>query len=142
MADREATAVWEGAVPGGKGVMKFADYTGQFSYSSRFEEGVGTNPEELLGGALAGCFAMAVSSGLTKAGYAPKLVKVTAKVALRRIEGKARIPSIHLVLVADVPDVSAEDFQRIAAERKADCPVSFALAGVEITLEATLNPAN
>lgn len=122
--------------------MKFADYTGQFSYSSRFEEGVGTNPEELLGGALAGCFAMAVSSGLTKAGYAPKLVKVTAKVALRRIEGKARIPSIHLVLVADVPDVSAEDFQRIAAERKADCPVSFALAGVEITLEATLNPAN
>lgn len=142
MADREATAVWEGAVPGGKGEMKFADYTGQFSYSSRFEEGVGTNPEELLGGALAGCFAMAVSSGLTKAGYTPKLVQVTAKVALRRIEGKARIPSIHLVLVADVPDVSAEDFQRIAAERKADCPVSFALAGVEITLEATLNPAN
>ncbi|MDD2521874.1 MAG: OsmC family peroxiredoxin [Anaerolineaceae bacterium] len=138
MADRKATAVWEGDLKTGKGTMRFADYEGQYSWSSRFEEGVGTNPEELLAGAHAGCFAMSVSSGLTKAGYTAKTIETTAHIALRRIEGKSRIVSSHLVIKAIVPGISDDEFQAIAQESSDNCPVSVALAGIEITHEAEL----
>ncbi|MEL7627092.1 MAG: OsmC family peroxiredoxin [Anaerolineaceae bacterium] len=138
MADRTATAVWEGDLKNGKGTMHFADYVGQYSWSSRFEEGEGTNPEELLAGAHAGCYAMSVSSGLTKAGFLPKRIETTARIALRRIEGKSRIVSSHLVIKADVPGISDEEFQAIAQASSDGCPVSAALAGIEITHEAKL----
>ena len=118
--------------------MRFADYEGQFSYSSRFEEGVGTNPEELLGGAHAGCYAMSISSGLERAGYKADKIEVTAHIALRHIEGKSRIVSSHLVCKASVPGISEEEFQAIAKASKEGCPVSVALAGLEITHEAEL----
>ncbi len=138
MADRKATAIWQGDLKTGKGTMHFADYEGQFSYSSRFEEGTGTNPEELLGAAHAGCYAMSVSSGLSKAGYTAEKIETTAFIALRRIEGKSRIVSSHLVCKAIVPGIEEEEFQAIAKASKEGCPVSVALAGLEITYEAEL----
>ena len=138
MADRKATAVWQGDTKTGKGTVHFADYDGQFSYSSRFEEGTGTNPEELLGAAHAGCYAMSVSSGLVRAGYTAEKIEVTAHIALRRIEGKTRIVSSHLVCKAVVPGISDDEFQEIAKAGKEGCPVSVALAGLEITFEAEL----
>ena len=138
MADRKATAIWRGDKKNGKGVMRFADYEGQFSYSSRFEEGTGTNPEELLGAAHAGCYAMSISSGLEQAGYTAEKIEVTAHIALRHIEGKSRIVSSHLVCKAIVPGISDKEFQAIAKASKEGCPVSVALAGLEITFEAEL----
>jgi osmotically inducible protein OsmC len=138
MADRKATAIWQGDKTHGKGVMRFADYEGQFSYSSRFEEGTGTNPEELLGAAHAGCYAMSVSSGLERAGYTAEKIEATAHIALRHIEGKSRIVRSHLVLKAVIPGISDEEFQSIAKASKEGCPVSVALAGLEITYEAKL----
>jgi len=118
--------------------MHFADYTGQFSFSSRFEEGTGTNPEELLGAAHAGCFAMAISNALSKAGFVPEKVETTAKIALRNVDGRSKIVSSHLECKAQVPGISNEEFQQIAAAAKSGCPVSVALAGLEISLDAEL----
>jgi osmotically inducible protein OsmC len=138
MADRKATASWQGDIKSGKGKMRFADYEGQFSYSSRFEEGTGTNPEELLGAAHAGCYAMSVSSALGRAGYTPESIEVTAKIALRRIDGKATIVNSHIICRAIVPGISEEEFKQIAETSREGCTISRALAGVEITLEAEL----
>ncbi len=138
MADRKATAIWQGDLKSGKGEMHFADYRGQFSFSSRFEEGTGTNPEELLGAAHAGCFSMAFSSALSKAGFIPEKVETTAKIALRNVDGGMKIVSSHLVCKARVPGISNEEFQQIAAGAKSGCPVSVALAGLEISLDAEL----
>lgn len=138
MADREATASWQGDIKSGKGKMRFADYEGQFSYSSRFEEGTGTNPEELLGAAHAGCYVMSVSSALGRAGYTPETIEATARIALRRIDGKATIVSSHLVCRAVVPGISEEAFLQIAEASREGCTISRALTGVEITLEAEL----
>ena len=138
MADRKATAVWEGDLRSGKGNMRFADYDGQFSFSSRFEEGTGTNPEELLGAAHAGCFSMAFGNELGKAGYTPEKIETTAHVALRQVDGRAKIVKSHLVTKAIVPGITEEHFQEIAEAAKNGCPVSAALAGIEITLDAEL----
>ena len=138
MADRKATAIWQGDLKTGKGKMNFADYEGQYSYTSRFEEGVGTNPEELLGAAHAGCFSMALSLELGKAGYTPDKIDTIAKVTLRQIDGVPSIVSSHLTTKAIVPEISEEEFQKIAGMAAKGCPVSRALAGVEITHEAEL----
>ncbi len=138
MADRKATAIWQGDLKSGKGEMHFADYTGQFSFSSRFEEGTGTNPEELLGAAHAGCFSMAFSNALSQAGFVPEKVETTAHIALRNVDGKSKIVSSHLVCKAAVPGISNEEFQTIAAAAKSGCPVSAALTGLEISLDAEL----
>lgn len=138
MADRKASAIWEGTLKSGKGNMHFADYDGPFTFSSRFEEGKGTNPEELLGAAHAGCYSMALSGGLTDAGFPPEKIETTAYVALRNIDGKATISQSRLVCKARVPGITAEKFQEIARATKLGCPVSRALAGVEILLEAEL----
>jgi osmotically inducible protein OsmC len=118
--------------------MKFGAFEGPFTFASRFEEGSGTNPEELVGAAHAGCFSMALSAGLGRAGYTPKRVQTVATVTLGSVEGKARITDIHLACQAEVPGIEAGAFAAIAEETKTGCPVSAALAGVNITLEARL----
>jgi osmotically inducible protein OsmC len=138
MAERKATAVWEGSLKEGNGKMRFSNYEGPFTFASRFEEGKGTNPEELLGAAHAGCFSMALSSGLGKAGFTPTRVETTANVSLGQVDGKSRITTIHLVTQASVPGIGEAQFQEIAQATKDGCPVSAALAGVKITLDAKL----
>lgn len=141
MAIRSADAVWEGTLREGAGTMKMASgaYEGQYSFSSRFEEGAGTNPEELIAAAHAGCFSMALAAGLGEAGYTPRRVSTTADVHLTKGDAGFRITRIHLKTEAEVPDVDDETFQEHAAQAKGGCPVSQALAAVdEITLDAKL----
>lgn len=138
MATRNADALWTGSLKEGKGTMKFGTYEGAYTWSSRFEDGQGTNPEELLGAAHAGCFSMALSSGLGKNGFTPKRIHTQAQVTLEVIDGKSRITKIHLTTEAVVPEVSNEKFQEIAAATKEGCPVSVALASTPITLSAKL----
>jgi osmotically inducible protein OsmC len=113
-------------------------FEGQYSFKSRFEEGTGTNPEELIGAAHAGCFTMAFSNMLAEAGHIPTRVETKAQVHLEQVDGKPTISRIHLATDGDVPGITNVSFQEIAANAKAGCPVSRALAGVQITLEARL----
>ena len=138
MATRKADAVWEGSLKEGKGRMKFGTYEGAFTWSSRFEDGEGTNPEELLGAAHAGCFSMSFSSNLGKAGFTPNRIQTSATVTIEPVEGKNRITRIHLETQAQVPGIDAAKFQEIANVAREGCPVSAALTGVEITLDAKL----
>jgi osmotically inducible protein OsmC len=141
MPVRSADAVWEGSLQDGKGTMKMGSgaWEGPYSFSSRFEDGSGTNPEELIAAAHAGCFSMAFSGGLTKAGHPPTRVATTANVHLDKKEGGGfRIGRVHLVTEAEVPGIDEAAFQEAAEGAKANCPVSQLLAGAEITLEATL----
>ncbi len=138
MAVRNAQATWDGDLKEGKGVMKFGTFEGPFTWSSRFENGSGTNPEELIGAAHAGCYSMALSSGLGKAGYRVGRIVTRAQVTLGKIDDKTRITQIHLETEAAVPGITAQQFQQIAEETKTGCPVSAALASVPITLTARL----
>ncbi len=138
MAVRKAKATWEGSLREGHGVMQFGTFEGPFTFASRFEEGKGTNPEELVGAAHAGCFSMALSAGLGGAGFTPRSVSTSATVTLEQVSGKARITKIHLETRAEVPGIGKEAFLKIAEDTKLGCPVSAALAGVEITLDAKL----
>jgi lipoyl-dependent peroxiredoxin len=140
MATRNASAVWEGNLKNGKGKMKLGSgaFEGQYSFSSRFEEGKGTNPEELLGAAHAGCFSMAFSHGLSEAGFVPARVATTARVHLAMAEGGFKIITIELECEADVPKIDDKTFQKLADDAKKGCPVSKALAAVDITLKAKL----
>jgi osmotically inducible protein OsmC len=113
-------------------------FEGQYSFSSRFEEGTGTNPEELIGAAHAGCFSMALSGALERAGHAPASIDTTARVHLERAESGFRISRIELSTTADVPGIDAAAFGEQAEAAKANCPVSQALAGVDIRLDAKL----
>jgi osmotically inducible protein OsmC len=113
-------------------------FEGQYSFRSRFEEGPGTNPEELIGAAHAGCFSMAFSNMLAQAGHTPKSVKTTSRIHLETVDGKPTLTRSELVCEADVPGIDEKTFQRIAGEAKAGCPVSRALAALEISLDATL----
>lgn len=140
MAVRKAQAVWEGTLKEGSGSMKFGSgaFEGAYTYASRFEEGIGTNPEELIGAAHAGCFSMALSADLGKAGYTPKRIATKAQVHLGRVDGKARITKVHLETEAEVPGIDQEAFLKIAEGTRTGCPVSAALSSVEITLDARL----
>lgn len=140
MAIRNAAATWKGSLKDGKGSMKLGSgaFEGAFSFTTRFEDEPGTNPEELIGAAHAGCFSMSVSSGLGKAGFTPELISTQAKVHLGKVDGKSRITLIELDCEASVPGISAEQFAEIAEAAKTGCPVSAALTGVEITLQARL----
>ena len=141
MPVRTADAQWEGSLQDGKGIMRLASgaYEGQYSFSSRFEEGTGTNPEELIAAAHAGCFSMALSAALGRAGHNPNRVATTAKVHLEKGDSGFRIAKIDLTTEADVPGIDDAAFQEIAETAKQTCPVSVALAGPEITLNATLS---
>jgi osmotically inducible protein OsmC len=110
-------------------------YEGSYSYVSRFETGPGTNPEELIAAAHAGCFSMALSSALTKAGHAPTSIETSAAVHL---DLPPAITKIELTTTAEVPGIDESEFMKLAEDAKANCPVSKALSAVEITLSATL----
>lgn len=141
MAVRTANAVWNGKLRDGDGQMRFGGgaFDGAYSFQSRFEEGAGTNPEELIAAAHAGCFSMALSGELGKAGYSPEQVSTEARVTLEKGEDGFRIARVHLVTEGRVPEISADEFAEIAEAAKNGCPVSQALAAVpEITVEATL----
>jgi osmotically inducible protein OsmC len=114
-------------------------FQGPYSFPSRFEEGEGTNPEELIAAAHAGCFSMALAAALEREGFPPRRVSTEARVHLEMVEGRATITRIELLTEAEVPGISPEKFQEIAQAAKEGCPVSRALAGVkEISLEARL----
>jgi osmotically inducible protein OsmC len=141
MAKRTASARWEGNLPEGNGTMEFGGgaFSGAYSFKSRFEEGEGTNPEELIAAAEAGCFSMALANDLDGAGHAPESVETSADVHLTPVDGGFGITRIDLITRARVPGLDADEFQRIAEGTKANCPVSKALAAVpEINLDATL----
>jgi len=138
MAIRKGNAIWEGNLPQGKGKVKFGSFEGAYSFSSRFEEGPGTNPEELIAAAHAGCFSMALSHELATAGFTPTKVETTANVHLDKVDGGFKITSIELVTNAVVPGIEKQKFMEIAEGAKKGCPVSRALAAVEIKLNATL----
>jgi osmotically inducible protein OsmC len=140
MPTRNSEAVWEGDLKSGKGTMKLGSgaYEGQYSFSSRFESGTGTNPEELIAAAHAGCFTMAFSNGLSQAGYVPRRVQTTAKVHLEKGADGFGIPRIELHTDADVPNIDEKLFQEQAEKAKKNCPVSKLLAAAEITLNAKL----
>lgn len=140
MPTRNAHARWEGSLKDGTGNVDFGNgaFSGQYSFTSRFEEGAGTNPEELLGAAHASCFSMALSLILGEAGFPPDFVDSTAQVTVAPHEGGFKITKSHLVCEAKVPNLDEAAFQKHAEAAKAGCPVSQALAGVEITLDAKL----
>ena len=141
MPVRSADARWEGSLQDGKGQMRMASgaYEGSYSFASRFEDGTGTNPEELIAAAHAGCFSMALTASLGRAGHNPNSVETTAKVHLNRTDEGFRIQKIELTTNANVPGIDDAAFQEIADTAKRTCPVSVALGGVaEIVLNATL----
>ena len=113
-------------------------FEGKYSYASRFEDASGTNPEELIGAAHAGCFSMALSSGLTRAGFSPQSIKTTARVTIERVDNANQITGIELSTEARVPGIDAQQFQQQAENAKSTCPVSRALASVAIKLSARL----
>ncbi len=140
MPVRRANAVWQGSLRDGKGLMKLASgaYEGRYSFSSRFENEPGTNPEELIAAAHAGCFSMALSAALGRAGYTPDSIETTAEVSLDKVDGKNQIVKIHLATITKVTGIDNDQFQEIAATAKLNCPVSVALSAVPISLEAHL----
>jgi osmotically inducible protein OsmC len=140
MPKRSAQAEWTGDLPGGKGTMEFGGgaFSGQYSYGSRFEEGEGTNPEELIAAAHAGCFSMQLAGVLGAAGHAPDAVRTTARVSVDKDDGGFSITRSELETEVEVAGLSDDEFQRHAAEAKDVCPVSRALGAIEIVLEARL----
>ncbi|HBL29654.1 MAG TPA: peroxiredoxin [Acidobacteria bacterium] len=140
MPVRKANAVWEGSLKEGHGTVALGSgaYEGRYSFGSRFEEAGGTNPEELIGAAHAGCFSMALSAGLGRSGFAPKRVATAAKVHLEKVGDAFKITRIELDNESEIPGIDEATFQEHAAKAKAGCPVSQALAGVEISLTARL----
>ncbi len=137
MAIRNASAVWNGTLKGGKGRMKLGSgaFEGAFTFASRFEEGPGTNPEELVGAAQAGCFSMFLAALLGDAGYTPTQIQTSAKVHLG--EGP-RITLIELDTVAEVPNLDEKTFLDNVEKSKKNCPISLALTGPEIRVTARL----
>jgi osmotically inducible protein OsmC len=140
MPTRTAQAHWDGSITEGKGTMALGSgaFEGPYSFRSRMEEGPGTNPEELLGAAHAGCFSMALSAALSQAGTPPEAVDTDAKVQFGKQGEGFAITSVALTTRARVPGLDDAAFQEAAQSAKENCPVSKALAGVEITLDATL----
>ena len=140
MAIRTAKAQWDGNLQQGRGTMAFGSgaWSGAYSFQSRFEEGPGTNPEELIAAAHAGCFSMAFANALTKKGFEPKRVSTTANVHLTKNDAGFSISTVELKTEADVPGIDPAAFQAVAEEAKKGCPVSKALAGTQIKLEAKL----
>src|SRR5919201_5864458 len=136
MPTRRADARWEGSLQEGQGTMRMAtgSYEGPYSFQSRFEEGEGTNPEELIAAAHAGCFSMALSAELGRAGHDPESVETTAKVRIDPADGGFEISRIELETEARVPGIDESEFQSIAESAKSNCPVSLALAAVDIEL--------
>ena len=140
MTTRTSSARWQGDLKGGNGSLSLGSgaFEGQYNFSSRFESGTGTNPEELLGAAHAACFSMALSAGLGGAGFTPQRVSTTAKVTVEKVGEGFKITKIVLTSEASVPNIDPAKFQEIAKATKTGCPVSQALASVPMELDAKL----
>ena len=137
MATRKATAKWNGNLKEGNGVMKYGDVEGPFTFASRFEEGKGTNPEELVGAANAGCFSMFLSALISGENLTPTYVQTSATVHLGEDDGP-KITSIDLDCEAVVPGLDADKFAELAQASKEKCPISRLFAGTQINLKAKL----
>lgn len=140
MLRRTAQAVWMGDLRTGRGMVEFGGgaFRGNYSFASRFAGGEGTNPEELIAAAHAGCFAMALSNMLAEGGHVPETVEVQATITLEKLEEGFRITKSHLECAAKVPGISEEEFQSIARKAKESCPVSVLLSSIPISLTARL----
>jgi len=140
MAVRTASASWDGSLKEGKGSMRLGSgaWEGPFSFSTRFEDAKGTNPEELIGAALAGCFSMALGANLGRAGFTPKHIATDAKVHIEKVEGGFGVTKIELTTNAEVPGLDEKTFREQVDATKAGCPISKALKAVEITVQPTL----
>ena len=139
MPIRRASAAWEGGLQGGKGSFEGeSGIGGSYDFGSRFADGQGTNPEELLAAAEAACFSMALSAGLEKAGHPPTRVSTRAACTVEKVEGGFGITLMKLDVRAQVPGIDPAKFQEIAEGTKKGCPVSKALAAVPIEMEAVL----
>jgi len=140
MPVRSANARWEGDIKGGGGSMKLGSgaFEGKYSFGSRFEAEPGTNPEELIAAAHAGCYSMALTAALGRTDFAPESVATSARVHLEITDAGPTITKIELTTEATVPGIDDATFQEHATSAKENCPVSKALAGVEIHLEASL----
>jgi lipoyl-dependent peroxiredoxin len=140
MAIRTAHAIWEGNLRKGKGELDSGSgaLKGSYTFASRFENGKGTNPEELIGAAHAGCFSMAFANLLDEKGFSPNRVETTANVNLEKDQMGPKITWIELIAEADVPGIDEEQFRVLAYMAKKNCPISRALASTEIRLTAKL----
>src|SRR5215218_7233252 len=140
MPTRNASAVWEGGLQGGNGRFEGESgvLSGSYSFGSRFGDAGGTNPEELLAAAEAACFSMALAVGLEQAGHTATRVETKAACSVNKVAEGFKIETMKLNVRAVVPGIDDAQFQQIAAATKTGCPVSKALAGVEITMDATL----
>jgi len=141
MATRNGSAVWKGDLKSGTGEVTVGNgvYQGNYSFKSRFEDGDGTNPEELIAAAHAGCYSMQLSAMLAEGGQTPTSVETSAVCSLRNVDGKPTITKIELTTVGEVPGLSEEEFQQKAKEAKEVCLITRALAGVDdIELTASL----
>src|SRR5581483_2989288 len=132
MPIREGSAEWQGDLRNGSGTVSVESglFSGQYSFRTRFEDGPGTNPEELIGAAHASCFAMALSNILAEAGHPPDSISATARVELQPVDGVPTITRIQLITQGRVPGIDQDQFSDYAGQAKVGCPVSRALAGV------------
>ena len=137
---RKASAVWNGSLKEGKGTISTESKVlsnAQYSFSTRFENGIGTNPEELIAAAHAGCFSMALSAQLGNAGITPESIETTAAVTLEKVEAGFTVTKVHLDVTAKIPGANAAAFEKAAQDAKAGCPISRLLKA-EITMSARL----
>jgi osmotically inducible protein OsmC len=138
MSVRNASAQWNGTLKDGNGTMKYGTYEGSYSFASRFEDGEGTNPEELAGAAHAGCYSMFLSALLSGQGITPTRIETKASVHLGRVDDAPKITQIDLVCEAQVAGIDEDAFLKHAEEAKKGCPISKLFAGTEINLSAKL----
>ncbi len=140
MMERKASAMWEGDLKGGKGKLKLGTgaFEGPYTFKSRFEGNGDTSPEELIGAAHAGCFSMALTAGLVKAGFEPTRVKTDAKVFLEKVNDIFNINKVELMTEAEVPKIDETKFREVAETARKECIVSKAMTGVNTTLSAKL----
>lgn len=140
MATHKASAMWTGTLKEGEGAMNLpnSECDHPFNAGSRFETGEGSNPEEMIGAAHAGCFSMALSHALAEAGHDPKRIDTKAAVELETSGGSPKITSIRLTTEGEVPGLDADEFNKFAENARDNCTVSKALGGVNISVNATL----
>ncbi len=139
--DRSASAIWHGSLKEGKGTISTQSGVledSQYSFGTRFENGIGTNPEELIAAAHAGCFTMALSGQLTSADLVPESLETTAVVTMEKTDDGPTVTKIHLTTKARVPGAEKEKFDELAKKAKEGCPISRLLKAAEITLDAQL----
>lgn len=138
MSIRTAKSQWNGTLKDGKGTMNFSNYSGPFTFKSRFEEGTGTNPEELVGAAHSGCYSMFLAALISGEGLTPESVETTAKVHLGKDETGPLVTTIELECVVKCSGLSQEKFQELSVAAKKGCPISRLVAAADIKLSATL----